>query len=401
MDEDEIPLLIDPSQSSKAHTEEAETKRIVDENPDNRIPCTLISGFLGAGKSTLLKRILTERHGYRIAVIMNEFGDTTDIEAKAINISQSGNPEELSQEYLELANGCLCCSIKDTGIAAIEKLMQKKGAFDYILLETTGLADPGPIASLFWQNEEFALGLGQDIYLDGVVTVADAVFGEKQMEEDSSDSKGVSLHQVACADVVLLNKIDLASEEDVLRFESKIQRINPTASIYRTVKGHIDLKHVIGIKAYAAKPFVVQTPIPPLNSEECSQEHDHKHDHIHHTTHEGISSLQVSCPRMTSVRVQRLDEWIRSVLWEGCLPGDGDNNSASGEQKAIEVLRCKGVYTYEDGKQYVLQGVRSLYEITQVEGEGPGVGVPDEGKLVFIGKGLDEIVKKSLLEALQ
>lgn len=117
--------------------------------------------------------------------------------AKAINVSSAEDPTQQSEEFLELANGCLCCSIKDSGIAAIEKLMQRKGAFDYILLETTGLADPGelvpsgststsdyvcisgPIASMFWQNEEFAMGLGRDIHLDGVVCVVDAVFGRK------------------------------------------------------------------------------------------------------------------------------------------------------------------------------------------------------------------------------
>ena len=116
--------------------------------------------------------------------------------AKAINISSKDlTPGELTEEFLELPNGCLCCSIKDTGIAAIEKLMQKRGAFDYILLETTGLADPGmcilhhsliyvqyalgPIASIFWQNEEYATGLGREIYLDGVVCVVDGVYGEK------------------------------------------------------------------------------------------------------------------------------------------------------------------------------------------------------------------------------
>jgi len=131
-----------------------ETVLPVDENPppkqsppsSARVPLTIICGFLGAGKSTLLKRILTERHGYRIAVIMNEFGDTADIEAKTINVSSAEDPAaEQTEEFLELANGCLCCSIKDTGVAAIEKLMQKKGAFDYILLETTGLADPGQL----------------------------------------------------------------------------------------------------------------------------------------------------------------------------------------------------------------------------------------------------------------
>ncbi|KAG6807948.1 hypothetical protein H0H93_000790, partial [Arthromyces matolae] len=125
--------------------------------------------------------------------------------------------------------------IKDSGIAAIEKLMQRKGAFDHILLETTGLADPGPIASIFWRNEEFASGLGRDITLDGVICVVDAFFGKGQMEEDhSEDHVGESLKQIAGSDVVLLNKADLVSPDMLGNVESMIQKVNPAAPIYRT-----------------------------------------------------------------------------------------------------------------------------------------------------------------------
>ncbi|TFY78102.1 hypothetical protein EWM64_g5911 [Hericium alpestre] len=135
--DDEIPTLIE---HENGVLPAAEPEVI----SSSRVPVTIISGFLGAGKSTLLRRILTERHGHRIAVIMNEFGDTADIETRAIQVASADDPvAESSEEFLELANGCLCCSIKDSGVAAIEKLMERKGAFDYILLETTGLADPG------------------------------------------------------------------------------------------------------------------------------------------------------------------------------------------------------------------------------------------------------------------
>lgn len=233
--DDDIPTLI----------EHEDQQLMPDSASTGRVPCTIISGFLGAGKSTLLRRILTEHHGYRIAVIMNEFGDTSSIEAKTINISSEDDPTaEKSQELLELANGCLCCSIKDAGVAAIEKLMQRKGAFDHILLETTGLADPGPIASMFWLNEEYATGLGRQISLDGVICVVDAVFGQQQMEEDHSvDGVGESLRQIACSDVILLNKVDLTSEEQLRSIEELIQRVNPSAPIHRTIRGQIDLAH--------------------------------------------------------------------------------------------------------------------------------------------------------------
>nr|KAF6331872.1 hypothetical protein mPipKuh1_008179 [Pipistrellus kuhlii] len=126
--------------------------------PGAKIPVTIITGYLGAGKTTLLNYILTEQHSKRIAVILNEFGEGSAVE-KSLAVSQGG---ELYEEWLELRNGCLCCSVKDNGLKAIENLMQKKGKFDYILLETTGLADPGAVASMFWIDDE----LGVDIYLD-------------------------------------------------------------------------------------------------------------------------------------------------------------------------------------------------------------------------------------------
>ncbi|CAG8497933.1 6819_t:CDS:2 [Diversispora eburnea] len=136
-----------------------------------KVPITIITGFLGSGKTTLLNYILTKQHGKRIAVILNEFGEIE----KAMSVAQGG---ELFEEWLELDNGCLCCSIKDNGVKAIENLMQKKGKFDYILLETTGLADPGPICSIFWLDED----LGSDIYLDGIITLVDAKYIQKEVK---------------------------------------------------------------------------------------------------------------------------------------------------------------------------------------------------------------------------
>lgn len=391
-EEEDIPTLID-------HTVQIKTSEIHSSfDSDRKVPCTLISGFLGAGKSTLLKRILTERHGYRIAVIMNEFGDTADIEAKAINVSSTdGEPGELSEEFLELANGCLCCSIKDTGIAAIEKLMKRKGAFDYILLETTGVADPGPIAAMFWHNEEYAMGLGNDIYLDGVVCVVDAVFGEQQMSEDASDDDiGTSQRQIACADVILLNKTDITTEAQLTRIETMIQSCNSSAPVYRTVKGNIDLKHVIGINAYKGKPF--KDLLRGLQGHDHNHIHgDENHEHQGHP-HTIVTSIQVDTPVLTREKAQKLDEWIRSVLWEGKLPGESNTDGTK-----LEVLRCKGVYCLDSGEVYVLQGVRSMYEITsmQIGADKDVTGVTEVGKLVFIGKRLGETIRTSLFEVMQ
>ncbi|KAI5835216.1 cobW-domain-containing protein, partial [Schizophyllum commune Tattone D] len=411
---------------------------------NKRVPLTIICGFLGAGKSTLLKRILTEKHGYRIAVIMNEFGDTAV--SKAINVSSPDDPAAQSEEFLELANGCLCCSIKDAGLAAIEKLMERKGAFDHILLETTGLADPGPIASMIWHNEEYALGLGKDIALDGVICVVDAVFGKQQMEEDSSsdDSElGESLRQIAGSDIILLNKVDLVSPETLATIEDLITKVNPGAPVYRTVRGQIDLGKLMGIRAYGSAPVIAEededvspSDAPKTKSDgpithtgsvahsggadahehgpNCNHDHDHDpntphaHAHAHaHSTHyevRGISSLRVNVPPLTPEALHDLDEWVREVLWEGRLPESPTTTPS--KKDPLLVLRCKGLFVTTTGERYVLQGVRNMYDLFKAEedssGPKPGeddgdlTGVPKEGKLVLIGKGLGEDVRRSL-----
>ncbi|XP_047278918.1 zinc-regulated GTPase metalloprotein activator 1E isoform X6 [Homo sapiens] len=144
-----------------------------------KIPVTIITGYLGAGKTTLLNYILTEQHSKRVAVILNESGEGSALE-KSLAVSQGG---ELYEEWLELRNGCLCCSVKDNGLRAIENLMQKKGKFDDILLETTGLADPGAVTSMFWVDAE----LGSDIYLDGIITIVDSKYGLKHLTEEKPD----------------------------------------------------------------------------------------------------------------------------------------------------------------------------------------------------------------------
>ncbi|KAF8489389.1 CobW/HypB/UreG, nucleotide-binding domain-containing protein [Gautieria morchelliformis] len=303
--------------------------------------------------------------------------------------------------------------------------MSRKGRFDHILLETTGLADPGPIAAMFWQNEEFALGLGKDIYLDGVICVVDAVFGEKQIQEDTeSDGIKHSLRQVAAADVLLLNKADLTSEADLVKTESILRRLNPSIPIYRTVRTQIDLSKVMGIGAYSeGSPVFLQDG----SREICCDEHEncsnHKHSHEGHLSlegkHAGISSIIANLPGpLNETQIIALDEWIRSVLWENSIPRDryysntldgvtsdvqrlsihrnAGEEGASSPESGVEILRCKGIWWNERGEAFMLQGVRSLYEVSKLPNPTLDMYGPPIGKLVFIGKGLDEMVEGSL-----
>ncbi|VCX42739.1 unnamed protein product [Gulo gulo] len=197
----------------------------------------------GAGKTTLLNYILTEQHSKRVAVILNEFGEGSAVE-KSLAVSHGG---ELYEEWLELRNGCLCCSVKDNGLRAIENLMEKKGKFDYILLETTGLADPGAVASMFWVDAE----LGVDIYLDGIITVVDSKYGLKHLEEEKPDGLiNEASRQVALADIIIINKTDLVSEEDLSKLRTAIRSINGLGKILETQRSRVDLSNVLDLHAF-------------------------------------------------------------------------------------------------------------------------------------------------------
>ncbi|KAG9010194.1 hypothetical protein FRB94_010893 [Tulasnella sp. JGI-2019a] len=381
-DDEEVPELI-----------EKEQPPVAEPSTPAKVPLTIITGFLGAGKSTLLQYILTAKHGYRIAVIMNEFGDTADIEGRKIDVSSSNSEsnEALSEEFLELANGCLCCSTKDTGAASIERLMKKRGRFDYILLETTGLADPGPIASIFWHNED----LSEDILLDGVVCVVDGVFGLDQIERDKATGEvKESLRQIACADIVLLNKVDLAPTEVISKVETTIREVNPGTPIERTIKGNIDLGKILDLKAYSGRPEFNTTEFAAESAkhEFGAQDHDHSEDnHVHDDgcSHlNDISSLLIPLPVLSESQHDAVDGWIRSVLWDSRIPGDIT------QSPLMEILRCKGVWCLDDGRTFVLQGVRSLYETSEVPADTDG---PQTGKIVLIGKGLNKDVYNSLI----
>lgn len=228
--------------------------------------------------------------------------------------------------------------------------------------------------------------------LDGVVCVVDAVFGKQQMEEDhAQEGIGESLRQIATADVILLNKTDLVTTADLRATEDLLREVNPAVTIHHTIRANIDLKKVVNICAYTSRV--------PLNAgtswfgDRDHAVHDHDGESHNHSTHyevRGITSLQVSCPVLSPAQQERLEDWIRSVLWESQLPEHSPDN----RDRTLEVLRCKGIFGTQSGQTLVLQGVRNLYELEPLVGD--DVGLPEHGKLVFIGKGLGDAVRKSL-----
>lgn len=191
--------------------------------------------------------------------------------------------------------------------------------------------------------------------------------------------------------MILLNKVDLASESQIVSTEELIKTVNPTVLVHRTIQGNIDLGLVMGITAYTSPPsFQKAATISP---HDCQSEHDHSEssqcsDPPHYQLR-GISSLQIPCPILSPLHLEKLDAWIRTVLWENRLP---DSETAD---RQLHILRCKGFFTTQSGEQYILQGVQNLYEISLID-TADGLGVSGTRKLVLIGKGLDDVVRRSL-----
>ncbi|BGP22310.1 COBW domain containing protein 2 [Rhodotorula toruloides] len=371
LDIDEVPQLVEPLA---------------------KVPLTVLTGYLGAGKSTLLDYILKEQHGRRIAVIMNEFGDTTDIESKAISVQSD---EAMVEEWLELNNGCLCCSVRDTGLLAIINLMEKKGRFDQIMLETTGLADPAPIIESFWNEPALNLEVG----LDAVVAVVDAAGIEKQLQEPRLDgSYNEAQRQIATADVVVLNKVDLVRPEDLDRIEAALRSVNSTALIHRTTRSSIDLSLILDLNIYASPsiPIRTETLAPFAQTDATStcagcESGDTSHSHAHpipsSSAHaDDISSLTI--PLTTLPSVENGSAFYRIVsrlIWDSQVPPP----SPSDEPLSVDLLRTKGFLRTQDGASYILQGVRDIFDISPV----PAATVAEEErevrpKLVLIGRGI-------------
>lgn len=384
------------------------------------VPITLITGYLGAGKTTLVNWVLTARHGYRCAVLLNEIADSADIERALVKEPEGQDASPLA-EWTELENGCICCSAKNDMVKALESLMQQRDRFDYVLIETTGLANPGPVAAALWTDEQ----LESSVCLDCIVTVVDARHIRRQLADPRPDGAvNEAQQQVAFADVVLLNKTDLSNDAELAVVEAEIRGINAEAGITRCQRCEIDLSRILNTGLYSASAQPAAGREPPSSSgegqqaasqqattpggahggghtlqqqaeqqgqqaapacssggegESCGDPHCSDPHHNHHTQLEGsvhdarVGTVTIHLPD-AALDFARLRRWLDALLWEGTA-------------EAADLFRIKGLlHVAGSQRKQILQGVHEIYDI--VEGPEWAAGEPRTSKLVFIGRRL-------------
>ena len=207
-----------------------------------KVPVTILTGYLGAGKTTLLNKILSEEHGKRIAVIENEYGEVGIDQGLVINADE---------EVFEMSNGCICCTVRGDLIRVLGNLMKRRDKFDYVLVETTGLADPGPVAQTFFMDDE----IRDEFTLDGIVTLIDAAHIDQQLERSNESSE-----QVAFADVLILNKSDLVPEESLVKLESRLRDMNTMARVVRSTQAEVPVETVLNLSAFDLDQILERRP---------------------------------------------------------------------------------------------------------------------------------------------
>ena len=316
-------------------------------------PVTILTGFLGSGKTTLLNYILTQKHGHRIAVIENEFGEI-NIDSELVLSSE--------EELFELTNGCVCCvaTARADLLRVLEKLLARRDRFDHILVETSGLADPTPVAQTFFVNDSVATQLS----LDAIVTLVDAKHAAAHLEDDKlqgADNQAVD--QIVIADRIIMNKVDLVDRRELQDLEARVRRLNATAPILRSSHAQVDLDEILGIGAFSLQ-------------RRMSVEDDFHAEHSHDPSL-GSESFVLDKP----FDRERLEDWLKELL------------AARGD----DIFRLKGILALQgDSRRHVLQCVHRLMELRAADAWGDE---KPSSKLVFIGRDLDRVVLEEGLKS--
>ncbi len=306
-----------------------------------RTPVTILTGFLGAGKTTLLNRILTEEHGLRIAVIENEFGEVGVDHELVINADE---------EIFEMNNGCICCTVRGDLIRILGNLMKRREKFDHILIETTGLADPGPVVQTFFADEE----MKEKLFVNAVVTLVDAKHILLHLD-DSDEAR----EQIAFADVVLLNKCDLVAGADLSALETRIRAMNALTKIHRTTNAAIAIDKVLDVGGFNLDHAM---EVDPHFLEEEDEHHHHHHD-------DAVQSVGLEAPGDCDGK--KLNDWLSTVVRE----------------QGVDIFRMKGVFAIKgQADRIIFQGVHMI--IDAANGGAWGTR-PRANRLVFIGRNLD------------
>jgi G3E family GTPase len=332
------------------------------EKSADKIPVTVLTGYLGAGKTTLLNRILSEPHGQKFAVIVNEFGE--------IGIDNDlivGADEEI----FEMNNGCVCCTVRGDLIRIIEGLMRRKGKFDAIIVETTGLADPAPVAQTFFVDD----AVGRKAKLDAVVTVADARWLKDRLR-DAPEAK----NQIAFADVILLNKTDLVGENDLREIEARIRGINPYARLHRTERCSIPIAEVLNRNAFDLDRILDIEPQFLERGDDHDHEHGHDHGGLAHHHDEDMQSLSLSTDK--AIDPDKFFPWIQNLV----------------AQEGPKILRSKGILAFKgDPQRFVFQGVHMMLDGDHQRDWKDAE--KRESRIVFIGRELPEtMIRKGFEE---